>query len=249
MQDSNENRHSDLDFTILQTLHRQGQPMGSGALHYTLRNGGDVLSAPTIGRKLRDLEQRGLVSKVSVEGRVLTPAGQRLYHRLEQERQLDNSGERFLKLLKRSGRKDIIDQLAARRVIECETAALASANATPEQIDRLEQIIAEGYDLVIHGQNAVAADVEFHGIIAQASGNSVLAALVVMMRSQAWLNQVIAAIRAKVGGRLVVDHEEIVQAIRARKRERARLAMQQHLTRLISDIDRYWEQVFQEPSR
>src|SRR5215831_20500188 len=142
---------SELDFAILQTLQKHGQPVGSGTLHYVLRKRGDNLSAPTIGRKLRDLEHRGLVSKVSVEGRILTGAGQKLLRQLEQERRLEISGDKLLKLLKRSSRKDITDQLTARRVIESETAALAARNATAQQIQALEHLIAQGYYLVEHG--------------------------------------------------------------------------------------------------
>ena len=225
-----ETSHSELDFAILESLHSHGQPVGSGTLHYALSKRGDKLSAPTIGRKLRDLEQRGLVAKVSVEGRVLTAAGQKLLRKLTVERQLESSGEALLKLLKRSGRKDIIDQLVARRVIETETAALAAVNATAQQIKVLEKFIEQG---------------DFHDTIAEASGNSVLAAMVILLRSQIWLNQIIAAIRAKVGGRLAVDHEEIISAIKGRKPDLARKAMEQHLNKLISDVDRYWEQVFE----
>jgi GntR family L-lactate dehydrogenase operon transcriptional regulator len=239
-----ESGHSELDFAILQTLHEHGQPVGSGTLHYHLRKRGDHFSAPTIGRKLRDLEHRGLVTKVSVEGRVLTTAGSELLHRLEQERSLESSGDKLLKALKRGGHKDIIDQLSARRVLEGETAALAASNATPQQIQALEQLIAKGYDLVEHGETGAKADVDFHDTIAQASGNNILAALVIMLRSQVWLNHVIASIRTKVGGRLVVDHEEIVNAIKTRKPDLARKAMESHMDKLISDVDRYWEQVF-----
>src|SRR5262245_11017101 len=240
-----ETSHSELDFAILESLHSHGQPVGSGTLHYALSKRGDKLSAPTIGRKLRDLEQRGLVAKVSVEGRVLTAAGQKLLRKLTVERQLESSGETLLKLLKRSGRKDIIDQLVARRVIETETAALAAVNATAQQIKVLEKFIEQGYDLVGHGETGVKADVDFHDTIAEASGNSVLAAMVIMLRSQVWLNQIIATIRAKVGSRLVVDHEEIISAIKGRKPDLARKAMEQHLNTLIADVDRYWEQVFE----
>lgn len=205
---------------------------------------GDNLSAPTIGRKLRDLEHRGLVTKVSVEGRVLTSAGRKLLHRLEQQHSLESSGDNLLKALKRGGRQDIINQLAARRVIESETAALAATNATPQQIHALEKLIAQGYDMVEHGNTGIQADTDFHDTIAEASGNNVLAALVIMLRSQVWLSQVIAAMRTKVGGRLVVDHEAIVNAIKARKPELARKAMEHHLSKLIADVDRYWEQVF-----
>jgi DNA-binding GntR family transcriptional regulator len=70
-----------------------------------------------------------------------------------------------------------------------------------------------------------------------------------MLRSQPWLNSVIAAMRAKVGTRLVADHHTIVQAIADRKPELAREAMQEHLTRLISDVAHYWEQVFPDNKR
>src|SRR5579872_276659 len=157
-----ESNPSALDFAILQTLHQRGQPVGSGTLHYVLQKRGDNLSAPTIGRKLRDLEQRGLVTKVSVEGRVLTAAGRKLLHRLEQQRTLESSGDKLLKALKRGGRKDIINQLAARRVIESETAALAATNATSQQIHALEQLIAQGYSMVEHGDTGIQADTDFH---------------------------------------------------------------------------------------
>jgi 3-oxoacyl-(acyl-carrier-protein) synthase/DNA-binding FadR family transcriptional regulator len=229
---------------ILQTLHKHGQPVGSGTLHYFFRKRGDNVSAPTIGRKLRDLEGRGLVTKVSVGGRVLTLAGRKLLHRLEQESSLESSGDQLLRALKRGGRKDIIDQLSARRVIESETTALAASHATAQQIHTLEELIARGYEQVEHGETGIEADTDFHDTVAHASGNNILAALVVMLRSQVWLSHLVAAMRAKVGGRLVVDHEEIVNAIKAHKSDQARKAMQHHLDKLISDVDRYWEQVF-----
>ena len=129
-------------------------------------------------------------------------------------------------------------------MIESETAALAATNATSQQIHALEQLIAQGYSMVEHGDTGIQADTDFHDTIAEASGNNVLAALVMMLRSQVWLNQVVAAMRTKVGGRLVVDHEAIVNAIKARKPDLARRAMQHHLSKLIADVDRYWEQVF-----
>jgi DNA-binding FadR family transcriptional regulator len=203
------------------------------------RFGAYLDAMPDIGRKLRDLEQRGLVTKVSIDGRVLTTAGRKLLHRLEQERSLETSGDKFLKVLKRRGRMDIIDQLSACRVIESETAALAAVNATPQQVRALEESIAQGSDSV-GCDTGIQVDTDFHDMIAQASGSNVLSALVIILRSQ-WLNQLSAAIRAKVDDHLVVDHAKVVNAIRARKPELARKAMEDHMNKLISDVDRYWE--------
>jgi len=235
---------SNLDYAILNALHRHGQPLGSGTLHYTLREQGGNLSAPTLGRRLRDLEQRGLVKKVSVEGRVLTAEGQRLLRGLEQNRRLEISGEKVLTLLKRTGKKDIVDQLIARRAVEVETCALAAQNARPADIKHLQKLMQRQRDSVQHGGMGVKEDVDFHDAIAEASGNSVLAAMVSMLRSPAWLNHVVTAIRARFGTRLVIDHEQITRSIKARDSEAAGKAMQQHLDNIIADVDRYWEQEF-----
>jgi len=111
MEDLSPNDGNGLDYAILESLNTHGEPMGSGTLHYALRKQGSTPSVPTIGRKLRDLEQRGLVAKVSVEGRILTTAGQKMLKTLQQERQRDLSGERLLKLVGRTGRKDTFHQL------------------------------------------------------------------------------------------------------------------------------------------
>ena len=54
----------------------------------------------------------------------------------------------------------------------------------------------------------------------------------------------LAAIRSKVGTRLVVDHDDVIRGIRDRNPKQAREAMENHMARLISDVDHYWEQVF-----
>lgn len=233
-----------LTYRILETLHSQGQPMGAGSVSYSLQKCGSTLSAPTIGRKLRDLEHRGLVSKVGVDGRILTSTGQRMLRRLEREIRIDFSGQALLKLLGRSSRKDISDQLIARRTIEAETARLAAQHITAQGIKELEELVARQREMVEKGETGLPEDLSIHAVIAQASGNKVLASLMALLRSQPWLNQVITAIRTHVGGRPVVDHELIVEAIKGRLPEKAREAMVCHIDRLISDVDRYWEKVY-----
>ncbi|MCI0621835.1 MAG: FCD domain-containing protein [Acidobacteria bacterium] len=242
-EESSRNSHH-LDYFILGCLGESDQPVGSGSLFYLSNEQGQTISAPTIGRRLRDLEQRGLVEKVSVEGRILTPAGRSILEKLKQDRRIEVSAQEFLHLLKRDSRSDIIDQLAARRVIESETSALAASNGSVEIIERLEELIERQRALVAQGKMAVEEDIGFHETIAEASGNKVLAGMAHLLRSQKQLNYVVAAIRAKVHTRFVVDHEEILQAIKARKSTLARQAMEHHLDKLIADVGRYWEQEF-----
>lgn len=238
------NSDFDIEYFILRSLGESKQPVGSGSLYYLLQERGDEISAPTIGRRLRDLEHRGLVRKVSVEGRTLTASGSALLKKLEHDHLIENSAQGFLTLLKQDSRKDIVDQLMARRVIEGETAALAASGASDKTISQLEDLIERQRQRVMEGQMAVDEDIGFHETIAAASGNNVLASMVHLLRSQKQLAYLVTAIRAKVHTRFVVDHEDILLAIKARKATSARQAMEQHISKLISDVERYWEQVF-----
>ena len=43
---------------------------------------------------------------------------------------------------------------------------------------------------------------------------------------------------------MIIDHEEILRAVERRDIASARAAMALHITRLIDDVELYWEQVF-----
>jgi len=238
------NNDFDIEYFILRFLDESKEPVGSGSLFYVLQERGEKISAPTIGRRLRDLEHRGLVRKVSVEGRKLTTSGSALLKKLEHDHFVEDSTHGFLTLLKQDSRKAILDQLMARRVIEGETAALAASGASDKTILQLEDLIERQRQRVLEGEMAVDEDIGFHETIAAASGNNVLASMVHLLRSQKQLAYLVTAIRAKVHTRFVVDHEEILVALKSRESALARQAMETHISKLISDVERYWEQVF-----
>ena len=244
------NMHRDasqeLNLVILQALQANGRPMGSWSLYYLLRERGYNISAPTIGRKLRDLEGKKLVGKVTPEGRNITPSGLRMLRKAADDHQLRSSADKVLKLLKSNGRKDIIDQLIVRRLIEGESARLAATNASTRDIAKLEDIVHRQKDLVHKGNLGVREDVGFHESLAKASGNRFLASTVHLLRSQEWMNVAIIAIRAKVGVGLVVEHEKIIAALKERNPAAAQAAMQRHITKMIEEVERYWGEVFRQ---
>ncbi len=243
------NGSQDLDYAILQALHTNRQPMGSWSLYYFLRERGHRISAPTIGRRLRDLERRNLLRRVTMEGRIIAPSGERLLRKADHERRVQASEQKFLSVLKSNSRKDIVDQLMVRRIIEGESAAQAALNISRKSLAKLAEIVQRQKTSVRRGEMGVEEDVGFHEKLAQASGNKVLASMVHLLRSQEWMNYAVAAIRAKVGTRLAVDHEEILDAMKTRNATLARKAMENHISKLIADVERYWEQVFRRGSK
>jgi DNA-binding FadR family transcriptional regulator len=236
-----------LEYDILHTMRTHGRPLGSWTLHFVLRERGYTVSAPTIGRRLRDLEERGMVTPATVEGRSLTRAGEKLIKSKDEEQRIQRSTGKLLLSLGRDSRKDLVDQLIARRAIECETAALAARNTSPRTVKALRSIIDDQRRAIEHGETGVNEDVRFHETLAQASRNPVLASLVHLLRSHTQFNHLINAIRAKVGGQRIVDHEEILNAIMRGSEPSARETMDRHITMLINDVEKYWEQVFSDP--
>ena len=213
--------------------------MGSWSLFYLLREDGHDVSAPTIGRKLRELEQLNLLGKSTVEGRIITPAGMRMLRKSAHDEQVRARADKLLKALDGRSQKDIIDQLTVRRIIEVESAGLAALHASAASIAKLEEIVRKQKEAIKKGRLGVGEDVGFHEALAQASGNKIIATTVHLLRSQEWMNYVVTEIRNKVGTRLAVDHQKIISALKRHNSSLARSAMERHLNQLIADVERY----------
>jgi GntR family hexuronate regulon transcriptional repressor len=127
----------------------------------------------------------------------------------------------------------------ARRLIEGDACALAAATISDAQIQDLTVILndmAEEHDF---GALADLADRRFHVAIARASRNSVLATMIENLwdlRYQPACRDLLeraGRIRAKP---LVNDHQEILDALKARDPAAARTAMREHLGRMIENL-------------
>lgn len=125
------------------------------------------------------------------------------------------------------------DTLAARRLIEAETAALAAQNAGESDVRALRRCIDKMGDSIEDVQSFDAADAEFHALIARASGNDVLESLVThlwrMRDSDMWALWYDQTRHASNRHRSVEDHKVILRAIERGLPDVARTAMQAHL--------------------
>ena len=131
-----------------------------------------------------------------------------------------------------------------REILEPETAALAAANHTPDQMQAIEDAFAE----MAAAKTLAAwndADVRFHFAILQAAGNELLVPLGLVIESA--LGSMFAYTASQKGdvGRTLPGHERILLAIRARRPSAARQAVR----RLLDDTSRIVGQVIQEGSR
>src|SRR5262249_36558360 len=125
------------------------------------------------------------------------------------------------------------DVFEARRILEVGAAGLAAERATPEQLATLADEVASLFASLSNRQVFLVHDINFHRGIAAASGNPIVASLVEMVADLYYERRRLTAERAV--DRDVRDaadaHRQIYQAIRAHDVERARRAMNDHLTR------------------
>jgi DNA-binding FadR family transcriptional regulator len=182
-----------------------------------------AVSRPTIREAIIALELDGLVEVRLGSGVYVTA-------------RLPRGGE--------AGATDVgpFELLEARRAIEGESAALAAALITDEQLQELHQLVAEmqqsenARDVVMSED----ADRRFHMLIATSSQNSAMVAAVQMLwdaRARSPQTQLLSAKAHAAGVTPRIDeHAAILDALRQRSPEAARRAMREHLTRVLDSL-------------
>jgi GntR family transcriptional regulator, transcriptional repressor for pyruvate dehydrogenase complex len=123
--------------------------------------------------------------------------------------------------------------LEVRAMIEPPAARLAAARATPDDLARLDAIVARMERELAAGELSEDSDVRFHMAVAAAAGNPVLtelmASLQVALRRNLRTEWRSLRLGAESGAVLVDQHRAIAGAIRASDQDRAAALVRQHL--------------------
>lgn len=129
----------------------------------------------------------------------------------------------------------------ARIILEPPISKLAAEKITPEKILRLEQNIKETKELVKSNPSlASVKNIEFHAIISEATGNSVVA--LTMQTLFSVVRQMTLEIGNDITRRKIVtsqaikSHENIVEAIKERDTERVYQLMLEHISEIQNDF-------------
>ena len=121
----------------------------------------------------------------------------------------------------------------ARRILEVGAAGLAAEHATAEQVASLAEEVASLFASMDDPQRFLVHDINFHRLVANASGNPIVAAVVEMVSGLYYEQRRQTA--AQASDRDLRDaaetHREIYQAIRSRDVDNARRLMNEHLLR------------------
>ena len=138
-----------------------------------------------------------------------------------------------------------IETLKARALIEAEVAALAAVERKDSDLDRMFAALQTMRATMDDKQANHAADRDFHMRIAESTGNTVLLHMVTALwdcaRSDPLWDKIeehfhTPALREASQE----DHQRIFTAIMRREPEAARVAMHEHLTRVIGEFTQAW---------
>ncbi|UOE44688.1 FadR/GntR family transcriptional regulator [Agromyces larvae] len=109
--------------------------------------------------------------------------------------------------------QSILEIFAVRRILESSASSLAARRADADAIARLREIVA-GVDHAADVESLVAHDLEFHGGIAEATGNAYLASLIDSLSSHTVRARIWRGItQENVVDRTLQEHHAILDAI------------------------------------
>jgi GntR family transcriptional regulator, transcriptional repressor for pyruvate dehydrogenase complex len=130
-------------------------------------------------------------------------------------------------------RESVLQIVELRRAIESEAAAMAAQRRSKAQLKRMETTLQAIDQDVSTGGDGVAADVEFHRVIAEATGNpfflKTINFLTQYLRAATRMTRANEARRVEFMRQVRDEHNAIVEAIRRRDGVAARNAAAAHM--------------------
>lgn len=116
--------------------------------------------------------------------------------------------------------RDVHESFDLRVILECAAAELAAARITDEELARLDAIVS-GEAAAEPLAATLDRNVDFHTLIARASGNERLTQLIERLLGE--MPRLITV------GYVMGEHEQVMKALRERSPVRARAAMREHI--------------------
>jgi GntR family transcriptional repressor for pyruvate dehydrogenase complex len=124
---------------------------------------------------------------------------------------------------------DIIDIFSLRKIVEPEVAHLATKNATPEEINELEEVLRDQERELETGESPIHTDSDFHHLLARMARNRVMERLLLalfdlLLKTRERYLQSEERKQKSLNG-----HQHILAAIKSGNGTAARQAMRRHL--------------------
>jgi DNA-binding FadR family transcriptional regulator len=208
----------------------------------SFRDEGVEVSSATIGRELNQLDMLGFVEKHGYKGRSITVKGRKVVEEANNRQEIDYYRNSLDELINSNVLENFIMVLEARLAIERQTARLAAERITDQELAELYQCVENQQIHSRDHQSIANDDIAFHSGIARASKNKALFSLYMMLSSMGQQSQLFEQLRARVGDSYSTFHQNILDALERRDPEEAEVCMMEHIGKLTSDVNQYWEE-------
>lgn len=235
------NKAAGIEFYILEALESAESPIGAGAIRTIIRKQGIQRSEAGIGIILRDLQTKNYVRKDGFRGHVITVEGMEF---LESQREYRKQSSVFRSFYSQinSEEESLMDEiLHARRAIETEAAGLAAERATDEQVAEMRNNLDSQKKLLDVGMSNAELDRQFHALILEAAGNSLLQSMYQLIGMNEELSKFFEEVRIRKGSRLGIDHLKVFEAISSRDPVKAAQDMANHIDHTIEASKEYFK--------
>ena len=131
-----------------------------------------------------------------------------------------------------------VQLVEVRRMIETGAAALAATRRSDQDLEKLELLLQRMRDA--HASNNLAsfveADIAFHDVIFRATGNVFVAVLFEPLAKVMYAKRQQTSAVIEIQVHAIAKHAAVLEAIRSGDPERARLAMDDHMTQTSDDL-------------
>ncbi len=174
------------------------------------------VSRNTVREAIRSLAEQGLVESRQGAGTFVSQADSRDF------------ATTFAGAILR-GQPELREIFEIRKIVEPEIAGMAARNASPGDITRLEAILTEQEQAVAKGESTSHFDLELHATLAEASGNSVMRAMVRALHDELYESRVAGLQSPPRQQASLAAHRAIVQAVKHGHVLQAEKAMREHL--------------------
>ena len=231
-------------YLIAHAIAQKEEPVGSWSLKIELESKGIESSTATIGRYLKTMDARGYTIQKSNQGRILTPAGRIWLDGLENRLTRAKVRDDVSRAIHVNEYTEMVDLMKVRKLIEVEAARLAAQNAKEEDLKRLEETLNTHHQYVEENRDPVDPALDFHLAVAQASHNKFMAAVLSLLAfEEKQIEATIEELRTReMGSIYVVEHDQIMEAIREHDIQKAGELMENHMQAIVSEVEKQVEE-------
>ena len=183
------------------------------------------VSRTAVREAIKTLSQKGLIAVYPGRGTfVIDSTSSAVRHSIDM-------------LFKIGGKDGITDLVEVREIMEPEIAALAANRATDKQINTMQEIVTTMENSIKEPSTFIEADLDFHLVLAQATNNALIPALIDSLIELLREHRLRAA--SVEGGleRGQPYHKLILEAIKRKDEDAARKAMGAHLQQIREEIN------------